>query len=133
MSIATISILDVGHGSSAVVRSENSLCLIDAGSGGTVLEYVLSIGSARVDSILISHADRDHVGGLIGLLTSKEFEVGAVWLNSDAFKRSRLWRDLTYELDRWESGAQRANIGVGKGDVLAFEPLNIDVLAPSVG
>lgn len=94
-----LAIVDVGHGSAAVLVDSSGTVVIDAGPKAGLLEYLRETGIRRVDVVLISHADQDHLGGLLGLLASGEVSVGVVRLNTDSEKASRVWDDLVYELD----------------------------------
>ena len=71
-------LLDVGHGLAAVVRTRNHTLIFDTGpryGGGfdagrsIVAPFLRSQGVARVDMIIVSHSDADHAGGLAGLLS----------------------------------------------------------------
>ena len=74
---AWFTLLDVGQGLSAVIRTRNRTLVFDAGpgfgsgfnTGSTVLAPFLAYqGVARVDVLVLSHADRDHTGGAAGLM-----------------------------------------------------------------
>jgi beta-lactamase superfamily II metal-dependent hydrolase len=58
--------LDVGQGDAALIRSpEGGLVLIDGGrSGSLVSDYLQELGVTRLDLVIASHADLDHIGGL---------------------------------------------------------------------
>ena len=49
--------------------------------------------------MLISHADEDHISGLISLIESETVAIGRVRLNSDLAKPTRIWADLLALLD----------------------------------
>ena len=70
---AQITVLDVGQGSAALVRTQHHAMLVDTGrsfaSGMTLVDFVVmpfirSRGIQRLDKVLISHDDQDHSGGL---------------------------------------------------------------------
>jgi competence protein ComEC len=72
-----VSILDVGQGLSVVVRTHLHTLVFDAGpafqSGRdaaqmAVLPYLHAGGVRQIDTLLVSHADMDHRGGMISLL-----------------------------------------------------------------
>jgi competence protein ComEC len=74
---AWFSILDVGQGLAALVRTHEHTLLYDTGpsfpSGfntgrAVVLPFLRAVGVERIDTLVLSHADRDHVGGLTGLV-----------------------------------------------------------------
>lgn len=128
-----LAVLDVGHGSSALVTSARDAVVIDAGPGGAVLlEYLAERDVRFVSTVLISHADSDHLRGLIALLGTG-MEVRRVVLNSDAAKGTKLWDDVLYELDqRQRAGAIEFDVAIVEGDEIAFddEAVSIHVLAP---
>lgn len=95
----SLSILDVGHGNAAVVAVDGWTAVIDAGPGNALLLFLADRCISRVDLVLISHADEDHIGGLIALLGSGTVSVGRVRLNSDSKKGSQIWADLAAALD----------------------------------
>jgi len=94
-----LAILDVGHGNCAVLQDSNGVVVIDAGPGNALEMYLREQEIRRVDVVLISHADQDHLGGLIALLASRAVEIGRVRLNTDSSKGSKIWDDLLYELE----------------------------------
>lgn len=73
---AELTLLDVGQGLSAVVRTRGHLLLYDTGpsfpsgfnaGSAVVLPFLREIGVGRIDTLILSHADRDHAGGFQGL------------------------------------------------------------------
>jgi beta-lactamase superfamily II metal-dependent hydrolase len=87
-------ILDVGHGNCAVVVDREATTVIDAALGGVLLDYLRDHKIECVDTVLISHADADHIAGLIGLLSTENLIVRNVYLNPDAVRTSKIWDDL---------------------------------------
>jgi competence protein ComEC len=74
---ARFTLLDVGQGLAAVVRTHAHTLVYDLGprypsgfetGSAVVAPYLREIGVKRVDLVVASHADQDHVGGLRGLL-----------------------------------------------------------------
>ena len=74
-------VLDVGQGLSVVVRSGRRTVLFDTGpsfrNGGSAAELVIlpflaHLGVARLDAVVVSHADQDHAGGLAAILDAIE-------------------------------------------------------------
>lgn len=77
-----LTVLDVGQGSSAMVRTANHSILVDTGarflSGMTLADYVVlpymrRVGVRQFDLLHLTHDDNDHAGGL-ALLTSRSKE-----------------------------------------------------------
>ncbi|HRD65178.1 MAG TPA: DNA internalization-related competence protein ComEC/Rec2 [Candidatus Competibacter sp.] len=74
-----VTLLDVGQGLAAVVRTQNHALVYDTGprlgatldAGRAVLvPFLRQQGIARVDALLISHADKQHTGGVRSLRES---------------------------------------------------------------
>ena len=101
-----LAILDVGHGNCAVLQDSNGAVVIDAGLGNALEIYLRQEGIRRIEVILISHADQDHLGGLISLLASRAVEIGRVRLNTDSSQGSKIWDDLLYELNQLDREGQ---------------------------
>lgn len=95
----SVSVLDVGHGNCTIVTDEDSTLVVDAGPGNHVLEFLLQSGISEIDTVLLSHADNDHIHGLVGILAA-QIKVRRVLLNTDSSKKSRSWISLIFELDR---------------------------------
>jgi competence protein ComEC len=90
-------VVDVKHGNSTVVVNEQ-VVIIDTGNRSYLLEFLDSKNIRKIDTILLSHADEDHIGGVMALLAAG-IEVKAIYLNPDATKKSAVWDDLIYVLD----------------------------------
>ncbi|VAW52700.1 DNA internalization-related competence protein ComEC/Rec2 [hydrothermal vent metagenome] len=67
-----LSVLDVGQGSAAVIHTQNHTLVFDAGAKfserldagrSVVIPYLRSQGILKLDRLLISHGDADHIGG----------------------------------------------------------------------
>jgi competence protein ComEC len=59
-----IAACDVGQGDAVLVRSRDRVTLIDTGPDPALLDYCLStLGLARIDVLVLTHFDLDHVGG----------------------------------------------------------------------
>ncbi|HLP39551.1 ComEC/Rec2 family competence protein [Lacibacter sp.] len=90
-----ISIIDVGHGNATVIHDNSETIVIDCGSHGAgLLQFLQDRNITEIKRVYLSHADQDHIGGLLSLLSSDEISVREVYLNSDGSKASKLWNDL---------------------------------------
>ena len=69
--------IDVGQGDSTFIEFPNGkTMLIDGGVrtfGKDVVKYIKSLGYSKIDCVVATHSDSDHVGGLVEVL--REFEV----------------------------------------------------------
>ena len=74
-----LTVLDVGQGLAVVVRAGDRTLVYDTGpryseafnaGSGIVLPYLRSIGVSRIDTLVVSHGDNDHAGGVSGLVAA---------------------------------------------------------------
>ncbi len=74
-------LLDVGQGLSAVVRTARHTLVFDTGAAfgdsfdagrAVVLPYLRREGVDRIDMLVVSHGDRDHIGGAASVLAGME-------------------------------------------------------------
>ncbi|MFZ2147166.1 MAG: DNA internalization-related competence protein ComEC/Rec2, partial [Sedimentisphaerales bacterium] len=92
-----ITCLDVGHGQAIFVRLPGKTNLLfDAGSllksdvGRRVVAPFLDYaGINKIDAIIISHNDIDHINGIPEVI--EQYEVGGVYANDDFFNKSDRW------------------------------------------
>ena len=71
-----LTLLDVGQGLAAVAQTAEGTLIFDTGSGSpsgfnsgsaVIAPFLLAQGITRVERVVVSHADQDHAGGLVGL------------------------------------------------------------------
>lgn len=80
-----ITLLDVGQGLSTVIQTAHHVLVFDAGlrfnptfdmGDSVVVPYLRSIGTKKVDMLVISHGDNDHSGGANAII--HQFPVSAI-------------------------------------------------------
>jgi beta-lactamase superfamily II metal-dependent hydrolase len=130
----SVIVLDVGHGNCAVVKSGDAVAIVDAPSGAIVLDVLRDLAVDRIEAVFISHADKDHIYGILSLLTSRDISVTTVYVNPDANRRSGVWRDFLAAV----SAAQKSGTCVIRTSLTSTEPgivrvgnVQINVVAPS--
>lgn len=94
----SLTILDVGHGQCVILQDAKGTVILDAGPGSTLLEFLHESEITEIDAVILSHADTDHIAGLVPLLFAGTVDVRRVYLNSDATKDSDFWKDLRYAI-----------------------------------
>lgn len=90
-------ILDVGHGNCAILIDSKAITVIDCAPGVELSETLRELGITEIEYVLISHADKDHIGGLEHLLLN--FKIHHVYVNTDTAKKSKVWRNAAIALD----------------------------------
>ncbi len=72
-----VTLLDVGQGLSTVIRTRDHTLVYDAGpayspgfdtGSAVVVPYLRSQGVGRIDKLIVSHGDNDHIGGVPSVL-----------------------------------------------------------------
>ncbi|MEU3665169.1 ComEC/Rec2 family competence protein [Streptomyces virginiae] len=100
-----VTVLDVGHGNSAVVRDGSTCAVIDAAPGDIVQRELDRVGCKHIEHLIISHSDQDHAGGGPQILLDPLRTVGTAWFNTDAMKNTRIWERLIRAVHtRYRSG-----------------------------
>jgi len=99
-------VLDVGQGNATLIEGNSGVVLVDAGPGKTtVLKFLESHNITRLSAIFISHADKDHLGGLLAVLakadTDASFKIDHIYVNPDS-RDSDVWADIAYQLQEME-------------------------------
>jgi len=101
--VFSISVLDVGQGSSTFLEFPSGYrALIDGGGSSylstgvgerVIAPYLWKKGISKIDAIIVTHPDADHYNGLPFII--KHFSPAKIWLNSpaghDRFFKNFLW------------------------------------------
>ena len=127
-------ILDVGHGNCVVLNDTAGVIIIDCAPGTTLKETLDQLGITEISSVLISHADEDHVAGLIGLLQDPQITVQHIYINPDAVKLSDLWYDVRVtfrEARKTKTTEIHPQLTIDLTGSLDTGEVHVEVLAPS--
>ena len=118
--------LDVGQGLSILVQSDGKNLIYDGGDRKTsrfVVAYLKEQGVTKIDYLISSHYDADHMAGLIGCL--KSFKVKNV-ISSNYVHTSKLYRSFVKAVK--EDGLKMKHPPVGKSYRLGSA--SFQILAP---
>jgi competence protein ComEC len=112
-----VTFLDVGQGDSAVIEnSDGRTIVIDTGNTGReLLNYLAYRGKGSIDALVLSHAGRDHAGGLWNIL--KNINVSAVWDNGLIIYRPDIEKITSH-------------VSLKAGDIISFSGGRVDILHP---
>ncbi len=78
--LCRVTFLDVGQGHATLFRTEEAAVLVDGGGRDTssfVVSWLQEQGVSRLDLMVATHGDADHISGLIGVMN--QFKVEEVW------------------------------------------------------
>ena len=86
--------IDVGQGDATLIKADGHAMLIDAGENdkGTAVQlYLQKQGVERLDYLVLTHTDSDHIGGADVIIS--KFDIGQIFL-SDFKKDNKTYREL---------------------------------------
>lgn len=99
----SIAFIDVGQGDATLIRDGADFdVLVDGGnksSAEDLISYLRHVGVDDLEVILATHADRDHIGGLIPLLESDDIQVERVLYNGYP-GNTEIWVDFVNAVER---------------------------------
>jgi competence protein ComEC len=130
-----VTFLAVGHGNAVVLRSpEGKVFIVDAGKESrgpdryqTVAAYLRHEGIQRVEGVLNTHPDEDHVGGLLNVIGA--YPVSMAYEGSQAHSDSRIYQ--LYEATLQQRGIPTKHLDEGN-QVLGLEPVHWNIVHPMV-
>lgn len=76
-----IDFIDVGQADSTLVRNQDKIMLIDAGTneaGEMVVKYLQNLGITKIDYLVGTHPHEDHIGGLDNVINN--FDIGQIYM-----------------------------------------------------
>jgi competence protein ComEC len=130
----TITVLDVGQGNAALVRTiEGKTILVDGGgfSGGTgfdvgryvVAPFLWRQGITTLDMVILTHPDSDHMNGLVFIL--ENFTVGALVKNRDISTRQSFERIMaacrSKQIPTFVPGCEKDRLGWDRTRLIFFQ------------
>ena len=130
--VVRVTFLDVGQGDATVIELPDQTVLVDGGVAYdrwdvgrmVVAPYLWDQGIRRIDHVIATHPDLDHVGGLPWII--KRFEIGRYWSNGDQ-RTEDFYRSLTDAVE--EKGLKEQPAGEGT-EIISEGPCRLISLNP---
>jgi competence protein ComEC len=110
----TVHFIDVGQGDSIFIDTSGLGVLIDGGIKGasdTVVEYLGKLSIAKIDLLVATHMDSDHIGGLIKVLGSS-IQVDQVLINNQTHDSNAYDDFISFKSNHTFTAAQRGDVYV---------------------
>lgn len=104
--------LDVGQGDSSVIFKDNKVIVVDAFFG--VKDYLKSRGIRRIDHLILTHNDYDHLAEIDDLIDS--FSIGEIYLSGYQTYNIR-FKSVTY---------------INEENIIYLEDINLEFLGPFI-
>ena len=111
----TISYLDVGQGDATLIETPGgNKILIDVGPDGRVLDSIsreLSFFEKDIDAVFITHADLDHVGGIISVI--EYFNVSNIFISTIS-EDAEIYNSMYSVLEKYDDVVVRKIDGINE-------------------
>nr|MBB1522233.1 MBL fold metallo-hydrolase [Clostridiales bacterium] len=117
----------VGQADSTFIKYKDKTMLIDAGNnedGNNIVKFLKSKGINKLDYIVGTHYDEDHIGGLDDIINN--FDIGKFYLSNGG--------ELGPNYYNLEKAAKKKNLAITipkVGDKIDFGDVNMEVMAAS--
>jgi competence protein ComEC len=124
--LLTIHFVDVGQGDCIYIHLGNYNMIIDAGNnidGKRIVAYLKERNVTRLDYVIATHSDADHIGGLDNVIES--FDIGQIYMPKVG-TGTKTFEDV---LDVIIEKKQKVKIPKG-GDTLNFSEAEIEFIGP---
>ena len=120
--------LSVGQGDCAVIESKGRVILVDAGPSydSVIKPYLKLRGVRRVDAIVLSHPDQDHIEGALALAADPDFSVGSLIMADSSIQDTSDRNLLKEEVIHQNGKVWRLK----KGDRFQIGGVLMEVLSP---
>ena len=117
----------VGQADSTFIKYKDKTMLIDAGNnedGNNIVKFLKSKGISKLDYIVGTHYDEDHIGGLDDIINN--FDIGKFYLSNGG--------EVGVNYYNLEKAAKKRNLTITipkVGDKIDFGDVNMEVMAAS--
>lgn len=117
----------VGQADSTLIKYKNKIMLIDAGNnedGKNIVKFLKDKGISKLDYIVGTHYDEDHIGGLDDII--ENFDIGKFYLSNGG--------ELGPNYYNLEKAAKKKNLAITipkVGDKIDFADVDMEVMAAS--
>ena len=121
--------IDVGKADAILLQCQGKTALLDAGtwaSGSRVVDYLHRVGVERLDYIIASHPDSDHIGGMAQVLEEIPAESLVIYPWPEEMRQSGEFR----QLEEAAFSKQVPVLEVEAGDALPFGETCLQILGP---
>lgn len=121
-----VHILAIGKADAILLLADGKAMLIDAGykhNADEVVSYLRSHGVTRLEYVILTHGDKDHVGGMADVL--RTFEVGQV-LISPKKEKSEYYEDMVSVIQQKSISCVSPEVGT----TYSFGTATFQTLAP---
>lgn len=120
--------IDVKQGDSTFIEFPNGeTMLIDAGKkeqGNNVVNYIKNLGYDKIDYVVGTHPDTDHIGGLASVIDI--FDIGSIYMPKKS-STTKTYLNLLETIKNKGLSIHTAKAGV---NIISLDNLKVDIISP---
>lgn len=121
--------IDVKQGDSTFIEFPNDkTMLIDAGKkeqGSNVVNYIKNLGYNKIDYVVGTHPDADHIGGLATVIES--FDIGSIYMP----KKSSTTQTYLNLLKVIKNKGLTIHTAISGVNIISLDNLKVDIISPT--
>ena len=121
---------NVGQGDATLISLASIQILVDGGPGKAVLDCLdkyLPLGDKTIELVIITHPDKDHIGGIIEVLQHYRVpQLSTIPIGKD----TQVYKKLTESISNLQQSGQLSISNLYSGDKLRLDLLQATVLWP---
>lgn len=128
-----LTVLDVGHGNTAIIRDGEDLVMVDCSLSPAVVGELNRTDTHHVRYLVVSHSDSDHMRGVARLL-ALGFRFDVVFANPDSAKDSEAWEDFRLRVNEevLAGRSKLSGVHVGNPYDMSTRRTSFEVIHPGV-
>lgn len=127
-------VLDVGQGECVILASGGEFALVDCGSanswydaGNLANQYLRSMGCEKLNHLILTHWDSDHMNGTTGLLTRMDIcEILAPTTDGEAAAQATVFIQAEHAGMKMETVETEQILQLGNAEIRILPPLGSD-------
>lgn len=126
--ILEVHYINVGQGDCTFLTCDGQTMLIDCGdfSQGTAIQnYLIKQGVEKIDYLILTHPDADHIGGAPVIIT--KFDIGRIFMSGYEKENrtyERLLESMKYKYYFWETPVASDTVNLGSAEVVFVGPVD---------
>lgn len=129
----SIAVCDVGQGDALILKSDNAIAGIDVGRRPALMSHCMSmLGISHFDLLVLTHFDKDHVGGLAAVVGKVDYVISGPPENEEDESLLRDLRSHGAEVERGKRGMS-GNLGSARWNILWPDPRRSDMQVGNPG
>lgn len=115
-----------------MIEFEGDAAVIDSPRRDALLSFLLDSGISRISTLLVSHADMDHISGILVLLQDERWSIDSVFVNPEQCRATEVWDSFKIALRAAQEQGTVVHVALNTEDpgVIGLGEVQIEILSP---